>query len=136
MNPKTSASDDLTDLMVPPELTISETVERINSAHKRVVLVVDKETRLVGLVTDSDIRHAILNKVDFQCPVSDIMVARPITVREGVPDEKIIRIMGQTHCFQIPILDSDGKVAGIHFINDLLKIGAANHSRTAVIMAA
>jgi len=135
MNQKTNAANDLMGLMVPPDLSILETVERINSAHKRVVLVVDKETRLVGLVTDSDIRHAILNNVDFQRPVSDIMVARPITVREGVPDKEIIRIMGQTHCFQIPILDSDGKVVGIHFINDLLKDGAANLPRTAVIMA-
>jgi len=127
--------DDLKHLMVAPDLSITEAIERLNSAHKRVILVVDGESHLAGLLSDSDVRHAIINNVNFQRPVSDIMIRRPVTVRGDLPDQEVIRIMEQTHCFQIPILDADGKVVGIHLINELLKTRPDSNYRTAVIMA-
>lgn len=130
-----TAAENLKNLMVPPDITISEAVNRIFAAHKRVILVVDEETRLLGLMSDSDIRHAIVNNVDFQRPVSDVMIRRPITVLADTSDQEVLRVMEQTHCFQIPILDAERKVVGIHIINELLGMRTANHSRTAVIMA-
>lgn len=129
------AIDDLKDLMITETTTITDMVNVLNRFHKRVVLVVDDENRLLGVVTDSDIRHAILDEVNFSRPVRDIMVRNPVQVGPDASKQDVIDIMEQTHCFQIPVVDPQRKILGIYFIDQLLRSRGQTHARTAVIMA-
>ena len=72
-------------LLVTPDMSIRETMRVIESAPHRVGLsgiavVVDADRRMVGVVTDGDIRSAILHDVDLDDAVAAIMTSDPIAV--------------------------------------------------------
>ena len=71
----TQLPEALRPLAIAPEVPIIEAVEVLNRAHKRIVLVVDGDARLLGVITDSNIRHAVLDRIDFKRPAADIMTA-------------------------------------------------------------
>ena len=122
-------------LLIPASMSIIDAIEVLNNAHKRIVLVVDDSRRLLGVVTDSNIRHALLEQIDMKSPVSQIMRRGPVTVPPSSSDHEIIRLMETTHCMQIPIVDTDGRVVGIKFIEELLKDSGLGEETLAVIMA-
>jgi len=112
-----------------------DAVEVLHRAHKRIVLVIDADARLLGVVTDSNIRHAVLDRVDFKRPVADIMARQPVTVPGTLGADQVLAIMEQTQIYQIPVLDDAGRVTAIHFIDELLRRREKPEKRVAVVMA-
>ncbi|CAK0754383.1 hypothetical protein WCLP8_2590005 [uncultured Gammaproteobacteria bacterium] len=79
--------------MVRPETPIIQALATLNEAHQQVVLVGDRDRHLLGVVTDSDIRRAMLNRVDFARPVAEIMKPDPLTVGPE-PSERDVGLCG------------------------------------------
>jgi UDP-N-acetyl-D-mannosaminuronic acid dehydrogenase len=90
---------DLECLLISPNVTIREAMAVIESAPHRVGLsgiavVVDEDRHLLGVVTDGDIRSAILHGVSLDSPVSAIMTADPIAVtNHGAPKQMYDTVM-------------------------------------------
>ncbi len=91
-------------------LPIKEAVRVLNEGHCRIVLVVDDENRLSGVVADGDIRRAILKGTSFDLPVSEIMVTNPVVAYSDMEDREVLSLMRKTGCYEIPILDDKKKV--------------------------
>lgn len=128
-------SRDLAALSVGPDTTIYDAAQVLNGSHKRIVLVVEDSGRLAGLVGDPDLRRAMLARLDFNRPVHEIMVRNPVVARPGDTPEAVLELMERTHVHQIPVVDGDGRVVDIHFIEELLTHHRVVARRTAVIMA-
>lgn len=122
-------------LLVPPDLPIINVVDALNAAHKRIILVADPDRRLLGVVTDSNIRRAILARVDFQRPVAEIMITNPATVTTAASDEQILALMESSTLFQIPVVDEAGRVVDVRFIEEVLRHTHEREPKTAVVMA-
>src|SRR3990167_9973269 len=69
-------------LCVAPTTTIRQTIEAITKNSCQVALVTDPDGRLLGIVTDGDIRKALLRGAALDSPVSDSMNASPIVRSE------------------------------------------------------
>ncbi len=124
------------DIIVAPGVPIIKAVEVLAEAHKRIVLVADDRRRLLGILTDADIRYALLKKVDFQAPVEDIMVTDPVTVRASMAASDVLRLMEHHQCYEIPVLDEDDRIVGVHLIDKLLnQAPGRRRGGIAVIMA-
>lgn len=124
------------DIIVGPGVPIIKAVEVLAGAHKRIVLVADDQGGLLGVLADADIRYAILKKIDFQAPVEEIMVTDPITVRDTTPPGDVLRLMEQHQVYEIPVLDDDKRIVGVHLIDKLLtQVPEPRRGGTAVIMA-
>src|SRR5205085_120616 len=63
----------LEEFLLSPSSTIEETLRAIESAHKGIALVVDPERRLIGTVTDGDVRRAILGGVKLDEPIKTLL---------------------------------------------------------------
>lgn len=95
-----SPSEKIDAIRVSPTATVRETMNTINEAAGRgrgapvgIALVLDNEDRLCGVVTDGDIRKALVNGHTVDHLASDVMVDRPITVPPGLsPAEMIDRM--------------------------------------------
>lgn len=59
--------------------------------HTGLVLLLDAEDKLVGLVTDGDFRKAYSNNLNFELPISEIMNSNPITMPENLNKQEIIK---------------------------------------------
>lgn len=119
-------------IFVTPDLSIKEAVRILNEGHRRIVLVVDGERRLLGVAADSDVRRAILRDVSLDRPVREIMVADPVVGRVGMSEEEIYGIMRARNIFEIPVLDAQGRVAGLTTLEQYLRPEQENE---VVIMA-
>ncbi|MGZ5538241.1 MAG: CBS domain-containing protein, partial [Chthoniobacterales bacterium] len=64
-------------LMLPQGSSLGAAIRAMDAARCGIVLVVDEDERLVGVVTDGDARRAILSGVELSCPVDDVMGRNP-----------------------------------------------------------
>lgn len=127
------------DICLAPERTIRDAIATIDRNTKGIALVADSDQRLLGTVTDGDVRRAMLENLSLDSPVSLLLerkvklYAQPVTAPAGTGDATLLELM-QTHgIHQIPLLNADGRVVGLKTMGDLL--GSEPLPLHAVIMA-
>ncbi|SVE27906.1 uncharacterized protein METZ01_LOCUS480760, partial [marine metagenome] len=59
-------------LLVSPKTPLEEVMQTIGRGNKQIALVVDGERRLIGTITDGDIRRAILNDTPMSAVASEV----------------------------------------------------------------
>lgn len=111
---------DLTTLCVTPDRTFDEAVAQMDRNRLGIVLIVDEERRLVGTLTDGDVRRAILARVDLKAPVRALLArksgtsyARPITAAAGEDPSVYLSVLKQHVILHLPLLDQDQRVVGL-----------------------
>ncbi|MHA1713887.1 MAG: nucleotide sugar dehydrogenase [Candidatus Ranarchaeia archaeon] len=85
-------------ILVKEKTSIRQTMEIIDRApHKGapagIALIVDDERKLIGVVTDGDIRRAALRNVDLNSPVGNIAIRDPVTVEKGLSSSEMIDVV-------------------------------------------
>ena len=132
----------LKSLLVPPDMTIKKAMQRLSETSERILFVVDKEDRLVGTITDGDLRRGIIAGKQFDEGVKGIMHHDFISVMSGLRDiEKSVKeLMIKTEIEQIPVLNEQGQIVDVILWTDLLdgkRIEKAKeeHDNQVVIMA-
>lgn len=105
--------------LISSDTSIHRAMEVIDKASFRVALVVDKNKVLQGVVTDGDIRRAILKRIDIAKPVSLIMNKKPTFVYEGDTEEHILGILHTKQIIQMPIVDEKHRVVGLETVDTL-----------------
>jgi len=110
----------LKEVIVRPRTSILQAIKAIDASALQILLVVNDDGRLLGSVTDGDIRRAILQGLDLSEPVSEVMNTTPVSVLKGTPREVVLSLMQikEIHC--IPIVDSEGTVVGLETESRLL----------------
>lgn len=103
------------------ESSIKEALSILDNGAVKIALVVDKNEKLLGTITDGDIRRAILNGKNLEDSIADIYCKEPTVVYAGTSKESIINICTTKKVYQVPILSNDGKVIKIAILDELLK---------------
>ena len=103
----------LSDILVRKHTPVREAIERIDTGSLRIALVVEDDTRLLGTVTDGDIRRGVLRGVALDEPVERVMNHTPVTVKVGDGRAKVLRLMREKELLQVPVVDQDGRVVGL-----------------------
>ncbi len=99
---------------VVPSATIREVLARINISPYLFQIVLDESGRLLGTVTDGDIRRATLQNVDVDDSVTECMQEDPIMGRVGETEANIEKLGGLGgHSAFLPIVDEGGTVAEV-----------------------
>lgn len=106
--------------LISPSTPILEAIRIIDVSALQIALVVDQNSRLLGVVTDGDVRRAILNGVSLDNPVNLIMYRDFTTVNNLASREEIIGLMKKNDLKQMPIVDEKGAVVDLKVIIDLI----------------
>ena len=112
--------------------SLREAIEKLNSSGKQCLMVVDSGDRLVGLITDGDIRRNLLRGCDLSAPVEGIMNQNPISVSQETSSFQALNLMRRYQIFHLPIVNADGRVVGLHVHKDLF---FPDQDATVLIMA-
>jgi dTDP-glucose pyrophosphorylase len=133
-------SADMNLLCIVRSTPIRHAMEKIDSNAKGIVLVVDENRRLLGTVTDGDIRRAILVRQDLEEPIGNLLDRKkkhhsqqPVTAPVEMERGKLLLIMQEHMVRQLPLLDEHGCVVDLVTQDDL--IPEAELPIRAVIMA-
>lgn len=108
-------------ILVSPETSIIEAIRIIDDSTLQIALVVDENHKLIGTLTDGDVRRAILKGLQLDNPVQQVMNTNPIAADLNDSRESILAIMRATKIRQIPIVDGQGVVAGLELFNNLIQ---------------
>ncbi|MFZ5467773.1 MAG: nucleotidyltransferase family protein [Pseudomonadota bacterium] len=109
------------DILLGPEDSIHRAIEVIDRGAKRIALVVDGDGRLLGTVTDGDIRRGILRHLSLDAPVAEVMNTQPRVLPRHYSREQAMHLLGSAQVLQVPIVDEHGLLAGLETLTDLLK---------------
>lgn len=108
-------------IFVFPDETIREVLRRIGDQGLQIALVVDADEKLIGVITDGDVRRAILAGRSLEDGVRHIMNRTPICVSSRATREDLVATFAEhRHILRIPAVDEAGRVVGIHLAEDLL----------------
>ena len=116
---------DVTRLFVSCGASLRDVLVVSNESRRGIVLVVDDAKRLLGVITDGDIRRAMLEGVPLDTSAGRLLDrkpgGRPITARAGASHAELVDIVRRTGISQVPLLSEDGVVQGLVAIEDLLR---------------
>lgn len=107
-------------VLMPATATIQETIRVMDAGAMAVALVVDTGGRLLGTVTDGDVRRGLLRGLRLEDRVEQVMHLNPITARQGSPREEVLQVMRQREIEHIPIVDEVGRVVGLELLSELI----------------
>ena len=105
--------------VVSPATPLKDVIYEISSKKLGATLVLENG-RLVGIITDGDLRRAFERGVDFSAKAKDIMTFNPKTIEESVFAEKAVEVMERHKITVLPVVGSDGELKGIIHLHDIL----------------
>lgn len=108
-------------LLLKADDSIHNAIEVIDRGAKGIALVVDESGRLLGTVTDGDIRRGILRHVPLGNPVAEVMNLRPKTLLAGYQRSEALRRFGGEYILQIPVVDAAGAVVGLETLGEMIR---------------
>jgi dTDP-glucose pyrophosphorylase len=122
-----SPKPNIQSLGILPTDSIRVAIACVDRSRCGIALVVDQEQRLLGTITDGDVRRAMLADVNLDEPVSAILERKkelsnpkPITAPIGTPATVLLQLMQENVVHQIPLLDVAGRVVDLVVLDDLL----------------
>ncbi|MCO6459351.1 MAG: CBS domain-containing protein [Pirellulaceae bacterium] len=115
---------------IQPQATLADVVRKLVDYNCGSLVVCDGE-RMVGIITERDILRAC---ADLQAPLGEVSVAARMSQQlvTGAPDDEVEDVMGlltERRIRHLPVVDEDGRLAGLISIGDVVK---AHHQRLSV----
>ena len=101
--------------------TIKEALGIIDSGAIQIALVVDDNDKLIGTLTDGDIRRGILKGLDLDSSIETIVFKEPAVAKISSTKEEILKLALSRKLHQIPVVDDNGRVLGIKEIEELVE---------------
>jgi IMP dehydrogenase/GMP reductase len=118
---KKAESGMITDpVTIRPNQSVKEALEIMSIYKISGVPVVDDENKLVGILTNRDLRF--IHKKDYEKPVYEFMTKAPlVTAKEGISLDEAIDILQKHKVEKLPVVDNEGRLKGLITIKDIVK---------------
>ncbi len=101
--------------LVPLGATVEDALRHMNA---EAALIVDESGVLVGMLTDGDIRRALLAGADLRSPVSKVMTKNPMSVSEETSKEDIVGMMLERKIRHMPVVDAAHRPVGLELLKN------------------
>ena len=101
--------------------TMRDAIELLDYEETKIVMVSDNFGKLVGTITDGDIRRALIKRQDMDTKLSEIMFKEPTVAHENDSESFIMSIMKNLSLRQIPIVDDHRHIIGLKIGKDFLR---------------
>ena len=100
--------------ILPVGSSIRQAVQVLNETSLKIVLVTDTNEVLVGTVSDGDIRRGLLKGLELTSTIDSIVHRDALVVPPEVSREVVLQLMTANKIQQIPIVDENKHVIGLH----------------------
>ena len=108
-------------VLISQSTSIREAVKVIDEGALQIALVVDRDDRLLGTITDGDVRRGILKGIPLEESVSRIMNVAPTVAQAQGRREETLKLLRQNSLRQVPVVDQEGRLVGLEVIEDLMR---------------
>lgn len=109
--------------LLPPDASLAEAISVLEGSPYKICLVADVGRKLLGTITDGDVRRSFLKGHGLDSSASLAMKTTPTTALAGEPPEVLRDLMLRLDLSQIPLLDAVGRVVGLTTLKSLAHAG-------------
>ena len=120
-------------VVVAPDASLRDAIACIDRSGLQLALVVDAEGRLLGVLSDGDVRRAILRGCELNVPAGTVMNAHPTTAPAATPAAELLALMRRRVLHHVPLVDEAGRVVDLATLDALT--GMAERPNWVVLMA-
>lgn len=131
---------DLGPFLLHPEATIRDAMACIDRNAKGIAMVVDEGQHLVAVITDGDVRRAILAGLDVGASIGALLERKveepfpePVALPAGTPTGELVHLMNRYRLRHVPLVDEELRVVDLAILTDL--VAEYDLPLTAVVMA-
>lgn len=120
-------------LLVSENESIKNVMALFEKNGAQIAIVTDQNKKLLGTVTDGDIRRGILKDISINDSIKKIMHISPVFIKNTIPEKEVIKIL---NCFELkylPIVNENNILCGVYSKSDF--IGSPLKRNSVVIMA-
>ncbi len=118
---------------VSADASLRAAIEVIQERSASICLMVDSDGRLLGSLSDGDVRRAFLAGAGLDDPAQPWTRPDPTTVTSGTDRSAVLDLMRALGVPQIPEVDADRRVVRLHLLKEI--VGSASLPNRAVILA-
>lgn len=120
-------------LRLYPDQSVRDALTLINNTSEQFAVVTDMADKLVGVVTDGNIRRGLLTCESLESPVHTVMNSAPKHTIIATSAVQALCIMEEASLTHLPVLEEDGTIRHIWSLKDLR--GATPLPNSVVLMA-
>ena len=120
-------------IAISPQTTLRESIARIDGSGLQLALVLDSDGRLAGVLSDGDIRRAILQESDLAIPIANVMNFNPTVAPISATSSELLALMRRKVLHHVPLVDADNFVVGLATLDELT--GVIEKPNWVVLMA-
>jgi dTDP-glucose pyrophosphorylase len=97
-------------VLISVNMTVISAIKQMDAEAWRVLLVVDDTQRLLGVITDGDIRRYLLKQGSFEASVEQVMNKNPVTASVLENQDHLLMRMHSLRILHLPIVDDENRV--------------------------
>lgn len=106
-------------VLIPHDATLSDVIVNLNASGVKLAICVDSDRRLLGTVSDGDLRRGLLAGLSMGDSVQGVLNSNPVVVSEADDIASVRTLMKANKVSQIPVLNEDSLVVGLHLWDDI-----------------
>lgn len=112
--------------------SIKEALEVIGFERVRLGIVVSSDDKFLGIISDSNIRKALVSGFSINDSIKEIYTKNPITISPKTSRKKLLELSSKTDIYDFPVLDGNGRLLAIKSIASVLN---EKHKNKIILMA-
>ena len=110
--------------VISQEASFREAIELVSEKRLGTALLVDNNSKLSGVITDGDIRRAVIKHPDVRnLKVKDVMTSNPKSIGIDELCAKALSVMEKYSITSLAVVDKENNPIGLLHIHDLLRAG-------------
>lgn len=113
--------DENANLSLNEDATVKDVLGELDDSGAQIALIVNTENKLLGTVTDGDVRRALLSGCSLKSLAVEVMNKSFYCVSEDLSDREAIKLMRTRSLRHIPIVDNNGVLLEIKLLDNLIK---------------
>ncbi|CAN1498911.1 GCD1 Nucleoside-diphosphate-sugar pyrophosphorylase involved in lipopolysaccharide biosynthesis/translation initiation factor 2B, gamma/epsilon subunits (eIF-2Bgamma/eIF-2Bepsilon) [Burkholderiaceae bacterium] len=113
--------------------SIEEAIANLDGAAIQIALIIGEDGRLVGTVTDGDIRRGLMKGLSLKEKINSVMNKEPLVVRKEISRDAVIKLMVENKIHQIPLVNDEYRLLGMYLWDEIFAI--KKRDNVMVIMA-
>jgi dTDP-glucose pyrophosphorylase len=98
--------------------TIKDAIANLSKSAMQISIVLDNHNLLFGLLTDGDIRRALLKGFDLNDKIDNIIKKNPLIINKNSDAQSAAMLMSSKALMHLPVINSDKSIFGLYAIND------------------
>ena len=110
------------DIQLRSTSTLKNALKIIDDGAMKIALVIGEYEKLLGTITDGDIRRALLSKKTLNDTIKDVYFKNPVTAKKDISRENLQYLCKKNKINQVPIVDDDRRIIDLFIMDSGLPI--------------